>query len=111
MDKGGGVVKKIKKLVTSISLIGAIVSFSIPAFAAAPIKGWMTEGTFTGYPYISWQEYGRTLAGTVAAEDRKSGRLLDSTNGYGTNEMYVRTPYGKLYAEPTYKGYYLTYYK
>ncbi|MDU4912873.1 hypothetical protein [Clostridium baratii] len=103
--------KKLKRIFTGFCTAAAIMSFSIPVLAASPITGWRSEGTYTGYPYISWNEYGRTLGGTVAAENRKTNKLVDTKNGYGTDKLYLRTPENKLYSETIYRGYYRTYYK
>lgn len=97
--------KKVKKLVAGLGSIAIILSIATPAFAASPIKGWISEGTYTGYPYISWTQSGKLWAG-VAAQDKNTNALRDYTTKSGTNNLYVRTPSSKLYSEKIYRGYY-----
>lgn len=85
--------------------MAVIMSLATPVLAYSPIKGWMTDGTYTGYPYLSWTESG-SLWGSVAAQNKSTNQLVDWTSGSGTNSLYVRTPSSKLYVETTYRGYY-----
>lgn len=97
--------KKVKKIVFGLGCMALIMSIAAPAFAYSPIKGWMTDGTYTGYPYLSWTEHGN-LWGAVAAQNKSTNQLVDYTSGSGKNSLYVRTPSSKLYSQSYYKGWY-----
>ncbi|MEN8435959.1 hypothetical protein NX821_003219 (plasmid) [Clostridium septicum] len=97
--------KKVKKIVVGLSCMALTMSIALPAFAYSPIKGWMTDGTYTGYPYLSWTEYGN-LWGAVAAQNKSTNQLVDYSSNSGRDSLYVRTPTGKSYSESYYRGWY-----
>jgi hypothetical protein len=101
--------KKIRKLVKSCSLgvlTGVIVlSTAVPAFAADPIRGWVTNGTHTGYPYIKWSNPGSLYAAT-AVINRSNYQMYGHKEAYDYN--YVEVESQGYYSDTVYYGYYNT---
>lgn len=95
--------KIFKKVMIGFSTVALVLSISIPAFADSLTLGWMTTGSYTGYPYISWTTAG-SLWGEVGTKDRSSGAVRNVQGGTGYNNLYVRTP--STYSETLYTGYY-----